>query len=468
MEISISRGVSSTGVPFFTCNTCGLSFPTADLQRLHMKTDWHRYNLKRRVASLPPISSEVFVEKIMQQQAQEEEAEAMNQGRKGRGTGHRQATKKDKKREERLQRRLASNQAAEEAAAEKRRSEARVRSSSADSESVVSSSFSLGDPVSESAESVEDSFSNVASSAVNSDNDSQRGSFSDLDPALDSETASKVDTETVEEGDEIDRELQKRLARSKPIPPNCCFITGKEFKTIEENAEHLWKSYGLFIPEKEYLVDLAGLMTYLGEKVGLGNMCLYCGFEGRSLESIRAHMLAKSHIKIPYESVEDKLEISEYYDFTTSYKSRGRPALKTSSSAAAGDDDEEWEDESDEGEDNNDNGDDDEEEEYYPEQDAAYVDSTGMELAIGNLRVGHRSMARYYKQKFRPENEREGQGTVLAADSRSNGLLRPRNMVEERAQKRAWRTMKKIDNTAQRREGKFINNQKHYRDELLQ
>lgn len=34
-----------------------------------MRGDWHRYNLKRRVASLPPLSSEVFAEKVLTAQA---------------------------------------------------------------------------------------------------------------------------------------------------------------------------------------------------------------------------------------------------------------------------------------------------------------------------------------------------------------------------------------------------------------
>ncbi|KAF5100757.1 hypothetical protein D0Z00_001145 [Geotrichum galactomycetum] len=462
MEISISRGVTNEGVPFYTCNTCGLSFPTADLQRLHMKTDWHRYNLKRRVASLPPISSEVFAEKILQQQAQEAEQAAAqhNGGRAKRGTGVRQVTKKDKKREERLQRRLVSNQAAEDAA-EKKRAAGIVRPASPSGDSVVSSSFSLGDPVGSDGSSISD---------IHSEIDSQsEANFTELD----SETASRADDASTIGGtdneDEIDRELKRRLARNRAIPPNCCFITDKESETVEANAEHMWKSYGLFIPEKNFLTDLTGLMTYLGEKVGLGNMCLYCGFEGRSLESIRAHMLAKSHVKIPYESIEDKLEISEYYDFSTSYKSR--PRRKAAASAAAEDEEDEWEDEDEDGnviEKEASEDQEEDEDDYY--QDEAYIDSTGMELAIGNLRVGHRSMARYYRQKFRPENEREGQGTVLAVSNNrpSGGLVRARNMVEERAQKRAWKDIKKADNIQRRREGKNINNQKHYRDELLQ
>jgi pre-60S factor REI1 len=34
-----------------------------------MRSDWHRYNLKRRITSLPPIASEVFTEKVLQAQA---------------------------------------------------------------------------------------------------------------------------------------------------------------------------------------------------------------------------------------------------------------------------------------------------------------------------------------------------------------------------------------------------------------
>ena len=48
----------------FTCNTCNLQFPTAEDQRGHMKSEWHRYNLKRRVAQLPPIDEDLFNSKV--------------------------------------------------------------------------------------------------------------------------------------------------------------------------------------------------------------------------------------------------------------------------------------------------------------------------------------------------------------------------------------------------------------------
>jgi len=53
----------------YTCITCRVSFVDGDLQRGHYKTDWHRYNLKRKVADLPPVSADTFQQKVLAQKA---------------------------------------------------------------------------------------------------------------------------------------------------------------------------------------------------------------------------------------------------------------------------------------------------------------------------------------------------------------------------------------------------------------
>lgn len=425
MEVTVARGLSSNGTPLFTCNTCGLSFPTADLQRQHMKTEWHRYNLKRRVAQLPPISAEVFAEKILMQQAQVEDSESKRGGKQRK----RQVTKKDKRMEEKQKRREALNKAAES-------HESDDELTDADTHSVVSSTFSLGEPVSDA---------------------QKHGDFTDTEslPDLsDSETAELHHNSTAQ--DEIDIALNERLRRNKAIPPNVCFMTDKVFDTVEENATHMLKEFGMFIPEREYLIDLDGLMKYLGEKVGLGNMCLYCGFEARSLEAIRAHMSAKRHIKIPYEKLDDKLEISDFYDFTSSYS---KPSARDADDGEA----DEWEDLSgDEGAEDDD--DDDIPDDYY----APVVSETGLELAMGNLRAGHRSLARYYRQNLHSDVLSEDQGTLIAADRRINNLVKPRDPVREKLQKQAFKEFSRKKNQERRREGKTINHQAHFRDQLLQ
>jgi len=55
---------SSIQTPLYTCLTCKVAFRTSDIQREHYRQDWHRYNLKRKVAGLQPISHDLFKEKI--------------------------------------------------------------------------------------------------------------------------------------------------------------------------------------------------------------------------------------------------------------------------------------------------------------------------------------------------------------------------------------------------------------------
>ena len=40
---------AAMSAPLYTCITCRVGFRTAELQRNHYKSDWHRYNLKRKV-----------------------------------------------------------------------------------------------------------------------------------------------------------------------------------------------------------------------------------------------------------------------------------------------------------------------------------------------------------------------------------------------------------------------------------
>jgi C2H2 type zinc-finger (2 copies) len=60
--------------------------------------------------------------------------------------------------------------------------------------------------------------------------------------------------------------------------------------------------HGLFVPEREYLIDLRGLIIYLGEKIGVGNLCLFCGKSFTSAEGARAHMVLHPFPKTDHRS----------------------------------------------------------------------------------------------------------------------------------------------------------------------
>ncbi|KAK1339585.1 hypothetical protein QTO34_018138 [Cnephaeus nilssonii] len=100
-----------------------------------------------------------------------------------------------------------------------------------------------------------------------------------------------------------------------------------------KNVAHMTKIHSFFLPDIEYLLDLKGLIQSLGEKVGVGKICLWCNEKGKSfysMEAVQAHMNDKSHCKlftlpVPLESVKDMLnsvmqQLDEYSEGGPLYK----------------------------------------------------------------------------------------------------------------------------------------------------
>lgn len=383
-----------------TCVSCGLLFNDVASQRDHMKSEWHRYNLKRRVAQLPAVDEETFTSKIASLSLLEGSADLNHK---------KQMTKKELRRKEReaLQARRS------ELLAMKKAIEGKLSTSTdIDNSEIVSGE------VTEVSESVEPA------------------KLENLSP------------------DELEEMLiNDKLANSVEIPITTCLFCPDQkkctFPSVDDNIKHMFKHHGLYLPEAKYLIDKEGLIRYLGEKIGLGNMCLVCNYQGRDVSSVREHMQAKRHMKIPYESEVEKLEISDFYDFSSTYE--------LESQILSGQEDEnDWEDVS------SDDG----------ESDVEDIDNqildTGTELVLpSGAVIGHRSLARYYRQNFPPERIlSEGQGTVIAAETRH--FLASRSKQELATQKRAWGRQKKREDINDRRAAKFINNQPHFRDPLLQ
>lgn len=98
------------------------------------------------------------------------------------------------------------------------------------------------------------------------------------------------------------------------IAPNISIFDNKEFSTTDECAQYMAEKFGFFVPDLECLVDLEGLLVYLGEKVKLGGYCLFCPQAFASGETCQKHMITESHCKLRYESGVDKEEYEEFYE----------------------------------------------------------------------------------------------------------------------------------------------------------
>lgn len=124
--------------------------------------------------------------------------------------------------------------------------------------------------------------------------------------------------------------------------------------------------HSFFVPDVEFCIDIPGLMTYLGEKIRQGHMCLWCSESGRTFhtcEASRAHMIDKGHCKMLFEGAA-LAEYTDFYDYSSSYPDESK-------------------------------------ENVDEEVDIEKLDGSDFQLVLPSGAVlGHRSLFRYYKQRF--------------------------------------------------------------------
>ena len=317
-----------------------------------------------------------------------------------------------------------------------------------------------------------------------------------------------VDVDATEE--DVTRTIEEKIAAARSrLQPTQCLFCPEASSTLTDNLSHMSSAHSFFVPDVEYLVDLTGLITYLGEKIAVGNVCIHCngkGREFRTLEAVRKHMIDKGHCKIAYDNETDRLELSDYYDFTSSYpdtdKRKKRKTKSTRQINVEEGSDAEWEDmdEDDGGEvdeivDEEMDVDEESEEESddeLPDNQITYGDSHFELVLPSGARIGHRSMKRYYAQSFRPiytkpEDPNSGRALVRKLLGDKNSALVPRKggfgafgngteVVKARNRgeaREAGRHIREFRDQHRREQFKtkvgFIhNNQKHFRDPLLQ
>jgi pre-60S factor REI1 len=416
--------------------------------------------VKRRVASLPPVPQEIFTEKVLAARANSSAAAA-------KASYERTCAPCQKTF-------YSENSFQNHVKSSKHRScEARVKQTGVtdDTSSILSSTFSLGEPISR---------REIAASGLDSE-------VNGIIDGLKEATIQEDDAEDEEEDDE------------GGFPLSRCLFCSELSSDLKSNVDHMFKIHGMFVPEKDYLVNLEGLIRYLHAKI-TGNMeCLYCHAIKNTVSGARTHMLDKGHCMIAFGTEEEQIEIGQFYDFTSTYSDdeEGEPA-DTASAAASGiwvkvsgpdgeaGDGDGWETDSTATSVDADNN------QSKPYRGSQPIYQTEYELYLPSGRsVGHRSLARYYRQNLHnyPTAE-ERVGRQLAAiengtahedeqgtnQSRSRALITRANgglgLVGATAgqKKEALSTERREQTRAQRAEVRYAakvsraaNSQKHFR-----
>lgn len=142
-------------------------------------------------------------------------------------------------------------------------------------------------------------------------------SQSEVDTQM-NDVAEKMEKTTV--ADEADEEAEDDKVDEKiEVPLKRCLFCNLESDSLDTNVMHMQKTHNMFIPEKQYLVDLEGLIGHLYEKINHYHECITCGKLKPSVFGLQTHMRDKAHCSIRFHTEDEQLEIGEFYDFRATY-----------------------------------------------------------------------------------------------------------------------------------------------------
>ena len=351
------------------CNTCRAIFSSVEKVKEHYRGDWHIFNSKRRAHEMEPLSKAEF--KAINNSSSKISISSSPKG----------------------------NKKVENIVSKEKSSSVVKKSSSATSssnplnnnEEEPSSLLSWGGISADTTDELrqialqmgvgKDRVDSIVSMAVERQEKEQernmkrREAFLQLESAMQSTVGGPKST--TDSNDEILNDEEDEEDEEEPplVAPNVSIFDDHVCENSEECVSYMEKEFGFFIPDRDCLIDLDGMLVYLGEKVKMGGFCLYCQKQLKAGKSAQAHMISKSHCKIAYEEDVDMDEFEDFYDYTK-------------------------------------NNQDELDEDGNPIDKSATVLSTGELLMPSGKIIGHKALRIYYKAYYSPEDRRP---SVMAA-----------------------------------------------------
>lgn len=374
MENSVSIGAYTPSMNSFTCVSCGLLFDTSSEQKAHFKSDFHRFNLKRKCVGLPPVSEEAYLASLKPKAEPKPTKEPENTSNDDNDSNNevQEAEETEKKIDEKSEIETFHKKSAKKG--EKTKKGGKKPKEIKKKDASNSQFFCLVcDKYFRSPRQFEIHYS--------SRKHFQRAAAKGVSPAPPPEmveAANEYDAKHLSLLDMDEEQLEAELARRPRLGPGECLFCSRKFEEISENMAHMAETHSFFVPDLEYCVNLTGLLAYLGEQISVWNKCICCSVEKgcfRSLDAVRRHMASLSHCRMRYD---DPSEYAEFYDFDEC------PFMRIV----------------DEDEDGNPIID--------PEKAGPVLADNGYELLLPDGRlVGHRAMSTMYSQNVRTPDWRE-------------------------------------------------------------
>ncbi|KAL4857721.1 Cytoplasmic 60S subunit biogenesis factor REI1 1 [Chlorella vulgaris] len=295
------------------CSTAGTYFNSKEDLEDHYRSDFHRYNLKRKIAGMPPVTREWY--EVRKAQLLATSATPVQRvwfdpltKRKFYSENTYQTFARSKKYQDLVKksggaapapivtlRRVDEGSSAVAAAAAPaapaslpQQQHQQGKAAGFTVKPAVKSAAAGGAAGSELGEDVE-----------------EEEQEEEADEGSDWETVSEEEMETDQKWEEWD------VRRS--------LFDNHESSTMEDNLEYMFKNFGFYFPDSQYLTDPEGLLKYLGAKLQYGHVPLYESGDSPeakqflSLHAVQRHMVDTNQCKMFFEGGEEEYE--EYYDY---------------------------------------------------------------------------------------------------------------------------------------------------------
>lgn len=192
--------------------------------------------------------------------------------------------------------------------------------------SVMSSAFSLGESMSEAGtpgidRETEKHFSEVVDGMKNTSLDGQEPGARRSRPQQPEGKPGHPLSPTNTNGSVHEEDRRSVASSNKPQsdPLMDCLFCNYRSPNFSLSIRHMERFHGMFIPEKEFLVEPEELVKYLHRKIHEDHQCLKCHKTVHSASGIQTHMRDRGHCMIGYDSDAELVEIGQFYDFRSSY-----------------------------------------------------------------------------------------------------------------------------------------------------
>lgn len=294
-------------MPVLTCNACNREFQDEVEQKLHYRSEWHRYNLKRKVAGVPGVTEALFQarQSALAEERNKLSATPMLYSCALCGKEYRSS----------------------KAHAQHLKSRAHAMKASQESDPAIAG-ITIIKPITGRVQnkSTLPSQSSAVREIDGEESEESDDEWVEVDPddelEMASESLTNLHVNEQSSGSGVDQ--PDDMDEFEDLDPSCCFVCDQKHYDIESCMVHMHKQHGFFIPDVEYLKDPKGLLTYVGLKVKRDFMCLYCNercHPFQSLEAVRKHMIAKGHCKLRYGDGgdDDDGDLEDFYDYSSSY-----------------------------------------------------------------------------------------------------------------------------------------------------